>query len=280
MRATLPVSRTTRQGAIERPSAALGPRRHSLSAVLAPLVNLLDEDPDLGTGLGDADRAVARAAAVAAVEHLPLGRWSPIHDGEHYGALVLDGLLLREMTVAGRPSAELLGAGDVLLPLGEDAVTFVARAVSWRALAPVRLAWLGSAVLAATVRWPTMALTLGRRSERRVARVLAMQSIAHRSRMEDRLLGVLWLLAERWGRVSGDGLLLPLPLTHRELAQLVGAQRPSVTSGLGALQDAGLVERLDDAGWRLCGTPPAFLRESGGPAGAMRDGSTPPGSVG
>ncbi len=274
------MSRTTRQGAIERPSAALGPRRHSLSAVLAPLVNLLDEDPDLGTGLGDADRAVARAAAVAAVEHLPLGRWSPIHDGEHYGALVLDGLLLREMTVAGRPSAELLGAGDVLLPLGEDAVTFVARAVSWRALAPVRLAWLGSAVLAATVRWPTMALTLGRRSERRVARVLAMQSIAHRSRMEDRLLGVLWLLAERWGRVSGDGLLLPLPLTHRELAQLVGAQRPSVTSGLGALQDAGLVERLDDAGWRLCGTPPAFLRESGGPAGAMRDGSTPPGSVG
>jgi hypothetical protein len=39
-----------------------------------------------------------------------------VHDGEHYGALVLEGLVLREMAVAGRPSAELLGAATRCCP--------------------------------------------------------------------------------------------------------------------------------------------------------------------
>jgi len=107
--------------------------------VTSALVNLLDEDPDLADGLPAEEHPVARAALVGAAEELRVGVWSPVHDGEHYGALLLGGLLLREMTVAGRPSAELLGAGDVLLPLGTDNVTFVARTAAWRALAPVRL---------------------------------------------------------------------------------------------------------------------------------------------
>ncbi len=236
------------------------------------LAHLLDEDPDLAAGLAGADRALARGALVAETERLPEGRWGSLHDGEHVGALVLDGLLLREMTVAGRPSAELLGAGDVLLPQGADQVTFVAREVAWRVLAPARLAWLGTAVLTGAARWPVVARTFGERSERRVARVLAMQSVAHLPRMEDRLLGVLWLLAERWGRVGGDGVRLPLPLTHRTLAQLVGAQRPSVTSGIGALEESGRLARLDGGGWLLRGEPPIAAT---GPAqvqdGARRD---------
>jgi hypothetical protein len=90
--------------------------------------------------------------------------------------------------------------------------------------------------------------------------------------VEDRLLGVLWLLAERWGRVGGDGVRLPLPLTHRTLAQLVGAQRPSVTSGIGALEDGGRLARLEGGGWLLRGAPPIAAT---GPAetqdGARRD---------
>ena len=246
----------------------------------ASLVNLLDEDPDLGAGLPGDERPVARAALVGTLETVPAGRWSPIHDGEHYGALVLDGLLLREMTVAARPSAELLGTGDVLLPLGSDDVTFVARSASWRALAPVRLVWLGTPVLAGFVRWPELARTVLQRSERRVARVLAMQSLAHLSRTEDRLAGVLWLLAERWGRVTGDGVQLPLPLKHRTLGQLVGAQRQSVTTGLGALLDAGQLARLDGGGWLLRGAPPAFLRDAHGPEGAFQDGQPAHGAVG
>ena len=52
------------------------------------------------------------------------------------------------------------------------------------------------------------------------------------------------------------GVVLPLRLTHGWLANLVGAQRPSVTTALGNLAGAGLVERLDDGSWLLRGEPP------------------------
>ena len=241
------------------------------------LVHLLDADPDLAADLPASARPLARASLVAAVETLPAGACAPADDGEHYGALILGGLLLRQMTVAGRPSGELLGAGDVLLPLGRDQVSFVARTMAWQALSPVRLAWLGSAVLAGAVRWPAIGRTLAERAERRVARLLAMQSLAHLSRVEDRLLGVLWLLAERWGRVTAEGVVVAVPLTHRALGQLVGAQRPSVTSGLGALEEAGLLHRREDGDWVLEGDPPDFVQSADG---GRQDGRPAPGAVG
>jgi CRP-like cAMP-binding protein len=65
---------------------------------------------------------------------------------------------------------------------------------------------------------------------------------------------LLWALAERWGRVSTQGVRLPLQLPHRTLATLVGARRPSVTTALSGLARDGLVERTDD-GWLLHGDP-------------------------
>ena len=60
-----------------------------------------------------------------------------------------------------------------------------------------------------------------------------MQAIAHLTRVDDRLLALLWCLAERWGRVVPDGVLVSLRLSHRTLAGMVGARRPSVTTALG-----------------------------------------------
>jgi Crp-like helix-turn-helix domain len=45
-------------------------------------------------------------------------------------------------------------------------------------------------------------------------------------------MALFWHLAERWGRVSGNGVLVPLALTHRILGQLVGARRPTVSTAL------------------------------------------------
>jgi CRP/FNR family cyclic AMP-dependent transcriptional regulator len=241
------------------------------------LVNLLDEDPDLAVGLDDTERALARASLVGIVDTVSVGAWDAQADGDHFGALILDGLLLREMVVAGRESGELLGAGDVLLPRGVDQVTFVPRPISWRALDRLRLVWLGSAVLAGGVRWPSVARTILQRSERRVARVLAMQSRAHLPRVEDRLVGVLWLLAERWGRVSGEGMVLPLDLTHRTLGQLIGAQRQSVTGAVGALEKEGRLKRRSGGGLLLPQTPPRFLDAA---AEGQLDGVAAAGGVG
>jgi len=77
-------------------------------------------------------------------------------------------------------------------------------------------------------------------------------------RIDARLLLMMWRLADRWGRVTSDGVVVPLRLTHGWLAHLVGAQRPSVTTALGNLAGAGRVERLDDGSWLLRGDPPDF----------------------
>jgi len=83
-----------------------------------------------------------------------------------------------------------------------------------------------------------------------VVRVLSAQiadrelavAIALEPRVERRLLLKLRQLAERWGRVTPDGIRLDLRLTHQELANMVGAVRESVTIALGKLASAGEIE--------------------------------------
>lgn len=242
-----------------------------------PLVHLLDEDPDLGVDIGAVDLPRARRLALGVEDRLPSGPWSAVGDDDSIGALILDGLLLREVTVADRPSAELMGTGDVLLPRGEDAVTFVTRTVSWTALGPIRVAWMGPSMLAASSQWPCIARVLLQRSERRISRGITMQSLARLPRVEDRVLGELWLLAERWGRVTADGVTLPLPLTHRTLGKLIGAERSSVTGAVGALSESGRISRVSVDTWVLHGRPD-FAPDTSGDG--QRDGLPPDGAVG
>jgi DNA-binding transcriptional ArsR family regulator len=51
--------------------------------------------------------------------------------------------------------------------------------------------------------------------------------------------------------VTASGVVLPLRLTHDSLARLVGAQRPTVSTALKSLQDAGEVTRRRDGAWVL-----------------------------
>ena len=67
-------------------------------------------------------------------------------------------------------------------------------------------------------------------------------AIALEPRVERRLLLKLRQLAERWGRVTPDGIRLDLHLTHQELANMIGAVRESVTIALGRLASAGEIE--------------------------------------
>jgi CRP-like cAMP-binding protein len=85
-------------------------------------------------------------------------------------------------------------------------------------------------------------------------------AIAHHQRVDDRLLLTLWHLAERWGRVGPEGIMLPLPLSHQRLADLVGAHRPAVTSAMGSLTRQGAVSRHSDRTWIIHGSPPEELR--------------------
>jgi CRP-like cAMP-binding protein len=82
-------------------------------------------------------------------------------------------------------------------------------------------------------------------------------AIALEPRLERRLILKLRQLADRWGRVTPEGVRLDLRVTHQELADMVGAARESVTVAFGRLQDQGEIElrrrtviirRMDDQG--------------------------------
>ena len=76
------------------------------------------------------------------------------------------------------------------------------------------------------------------------------------------------VLAERWGRVVPGGVLVSLRLSHRTLAGMVGARRPSVTTALGQLMARGEIERRADGEWILRGDPPERRRAAA--AGPVR----------
>ena len=132
-------------------------------------------------------------------------------------------------------------------------------AVSWHMHAPTQMAILDTRVAIAAGRWPSIATALHARHIRRGRGLAFQRAIAQLPRVDDRMLVLLWALAERWGRVSRDGVRVPVGLPHRMLATLVGARRPSVTTALTGLAREGL--RSTAEGWLLHGDPDAVLAE-------------------
>lgn len=220
-------------------------------------VALLNADPDLAEGLGDEQLEVARRQAVAAVIELDTSGWDPNKIGKAgkegwLGLFVVDGLMIRRVTVGRRSACELFGQGDLIRPWDTDGeYAPLTIAVSWQVLKPTRLAVLDNAFAVRIAPWPSITSRIvGRVAQR--ARYLALtQAVTHLPRVYARLLILFWLLAERWGRVGPDGVRVTLPLTHEVLAMLVGAHRPPVTIALQRLSRAGLLVRERRDKWLL-----------------------------
>jgi CRP-like cAMP-binding protein len=64
----------------------------------------------------------------------------------------------------------------------------------------------------------------------------AWASMQARPYLEERLLGILTLLAEQFGRPQPDGVLVDLRITHAQLAAAVGANRTTITRLVGELR--------------------------------------------
>jgi CRP/FNR family transcriptional regulator, cyclic AMP receptor protein len=228
------------------------------------LVRVLEADPELGDLLGDDERALAQRYLVAETRTLEPGSWDPraVYDDEpgKLGLLVVEGLLTRSIKLGNTSCAEILGEGDVLRPWQEDrgwsVAPFEAR---WMVLEPTELAVLDRRFAAASARWPELMASVLARSVHRSRRLAFHMALSHLTRVDVRLLAVFWYMADRWGRVGPEGVVLPVRLTHQTLAQLVGAQRPSVTTALGQLAAQGKLTRRDGSTWVLHGRPPEEL---------------------
>ncbi|MBV9214415.1 MAG: Crp/Fnr family transcriptional regulator [Actinobacteria bacterium] len=226
-------------------------------------VCLLDAFPRLAGELAPDELDQARGELTVRIERVPRGRWAPPpqwHRRDDLGLFVVDGLLARDVVVGDTTATELIGRGDLLRPAdheGEQAP--IPFGVSWTVLEPLSIAILDADVTRAICRWPPLVVAIMGASVRRAFGLAHLLALSHLRRVDARLLVMLWHLADRWGTVQAEGVVVPLRLTHEMLGHAVGAQRPSVTTALNQLEAAGRISRRPGGGWVLHGAPPTDL---------------------
>jgi CRP/FNR family cyclic AMP-dependent transcriptional regulator len=228
-------------------------------------VSVLDVDHGLGAALDRDAYARARHGCTAHTLALSAGqRWS-VHPDDafgHLGFLVVRGVLLYRLRVAGRETIDLVGGGDLVRPwppVDEYAELFAAS--RWQVLESAELAVLDVRFMHEAAAWPELLIALTERMSWHARSLELRLAISQIPRLTSRLQVMLWHLADRFGHVDRHGVLVPLHLSREVLAELVGARREPVSRRLRELAERGLV-LPDPRGWRLSGPPPQELLAS------------------
>ena len=173
------------------------------------------------------------------------------------GILILGGLVTRDVVIAGADSREPLGAGDIIRPWDDrTAVDPIPTRTAWSVIEPLTMVVLDRRWRLFGARWPALGDEILHRMTRRARWLSVLVAITGLRGVEGRLTLLLWHLAGNWGRVTPRGTLVPLPLTHELMADLIGARRPSVTTALTQMERDGSVRRVDE-GWLLRGDAPS-----------------------
>jgi CRP/FNR family transcriptional regulator, cyclic AMP receptor protein len=225
-------------------------------------VLVLEADPDLGDGIDRAQWPLAVAASLAPTFELERGPWrfSPRPDPGALGALLLEGLIVIRINADTRAHIELLGPGDVISPwVGSRQELTLPSLPTTAVVSKARIALLDRRFAIRTARWPEIHAGLMLRLIVRARRGSLQAAINALSRIEERLEVTLWELSYRFGRVTPDGIMLDLPLTHSQMAEMVAAQRPSVSTAFTRLQDHGRIVHAARHRWLLLGEPPSTL---------------------
>ncbi|HEY4097551.1 MAG TPA: Crp/Fnr family transcriptional regulator [Baekduia sp.] len=227
------------------------------------LIRVFDHDPELLDGLDATTAAHLRRRMTTPRAWADPGAWlpdfSPSEIVGHLGLLVIDGLLVRTVRLAGRECSEVVGPGDLVRPWdGDELASSVESASDWRVLIPTTFAVLDRRFAAQSARWPTITAQLLGRSTRRCRTLVHQATIAHVRHAQTRVLLALWHLADRWGKVTPHGVRVPVPLTHQLLAQITCLQRPTASAAVAGLAKDGAISRTSDGGWLLHGDPPAL----------------------
>ncbi|MHB1568669.1 MAG: helix-turn-helix domain-containing protein [Solirubrobacteraceae bacterium] len=213
-------------------------------ASIGSAVGLLELEPDLGRFLAPEERAEARklTVPVLSIQAGPVDLDRVLHEAGAFGAVIIDGVLLERLTLGGHATLRLLGHGDVLAREGTMPAALSAE-LSHRSAGTTRLGLLDNRMLAAGLRFPQLFAGLHVRMSEQSRRLGAQLAICQLPRVNDRILSMLWLLADTWGRVTPSGTMLRLALTHDALGELVGARRSTVTLALKELRESGAVIR-------------------------------------
>jgi hypothetical protein len=218
-------------------------------------IRLLDIEPKLGAGLTRRERAAARRLAVAPVATLPPGHWSEPELRQTLGkcglgCLIADGLIARDLSLDGRTATHLLGRGDILAPATDAGVRLPLVRIFSVADA-TRLALLDECLPLIGRGWPSIVSALVVQLQRQGERLAVQQLISQLPRADQRIVALLWHLADRWGKQEREGVVVPLSVGHEAIGHLIGGRRSTVSAALGTLADRELVTRLVNGTWLL-----------------------------
>jgi CRP-like cAMP-binding protein len=121
----------------------------------------------------------------------------------------------------------------------------------WKVCARTRVAIFDAEFQAALSHFPGVVRHLVARLVKRSNTLALNLALAQLPRVEERLLVLFSHLADRFGRVGPDGVVIPVRVSHSTLGELVYARRPSVTTALNRLAARGLVARDRTRGYVL-----------------------------
>ena len=158
-------------------------------------------------------------------------------------------MLVRTVLLGRQPGAELLGEGDLIIPREPSEAGRQTNRLTWDVLLPVSLGRLDDAFFDAAAGRPDVIAEIATRGVRRAQRLAVQIAIGNLRNVAERIVAMFTQLADRWGRVTPQGVLVPLPLSHELIGRLVGAQRPTVTAAVGALARDGRLARRADRTW-------------------------------
>jgi CRP-like cAMP-binding protein len=229
---------------VENTSAA--PHRPGSSATVA----LTKFDPELLDAVGGARAGRALLARgyrfPAGPIDLAAGGWPE----STFALLLLRGSLVHETRAVTGQMIAFLASGDLLMPFSPDPLE-LSGCVSVTATEEVLVAALDQRFIQAAAAWPELMITIQRRLGEQHHRLALQGAICQLPRVEQRLIALMWHLADRFGKVTADGILITRPLNHQILADLIGARRPTVTLALKALREHDHLYRRPDGTWLL-----------------------------
>jgi CRP-like cAMP-binding protein len=165
--------------------------------------------------------------------------------------VVVEGIVLKQMRYAGRDSLELLDPGDVLARPTLARQAEARATTTYRTHGPATLAVIDEHFRAAARRWPELFDVLHDRLARQMHRASMHLAVLHVAPAEDRVRALFSDLAERFGHVTPDGIVIDVDLTHDLIGQLIGSRRPTVTIALERLATADQLTRREDGLWQL-----------------------------
>lgn len=226
-------------------------------ALPAGTVRLLDHVPELAVDLTAAERPVAHRmltvpsiALTAGPFELAACQQDPRVVGRLFGLVIIEGVLVREVSIGGGRSTSLHGPGDLLDLQSDTDSSFNAHpAVMCHDDALVAI--LDDHALAAMQRFPRIIARLFTLTMRQLDRADTSAAISKLERVEDRLLALFCQIADRSGRRGHEGITIDQRLTHEAIGRLIGARRPTVSLGLQALAEQRLLQRQSDGSWLL-----------------------------